>query len=82
MNLRQTIKTIRRLKQWNQRKLAGALEIEDQQTVSEMENAGPTWEKHWRIFLKLLPLCRELKIDLMAPEEVINDDEPSRKKPN
>jgi hypothetical protein len=33
--------------------------------VSEMANSSSqsTWEKHWQIFLRLIAVCRELKID-------------------
>ena len=43
--------------------MAAALRLDDQQRISEMENAGPTWVKHWSAFVKLIPLCKELGID-------------------
>lgn len=43
--------------------MAAALHLDDQQRISEMENAGPTWVKHWDIFVKLVPLCKALGID-------------------
>lgn len=52
-----------------------------QQNIQGMENAGSNLEKQWAIFLKLLPVCRDLGIpaakDLLppTPQEVINDVE-------
>lgn len=43
-----------------------------QSMVSRMRK-GDDWEQHWQIFLKLLPLCKELGIDpaqdLKAPTD-------------
>ena len=63
MTLPQVVKLIREKKGWNQRQMAAALRLDDQQRISEMENAGPTWVKHWNAFVKLIPLCKELNID-------------------
>ena len=63
MTLPEVVKLIREKKRWNQRDMAAAMGLDDQQRISEMENAGPTWVKHWNIFIKLVPLCKALGID-------------------
>src|SRR5262245_32118703 len=41
-----------------------------QQTVSNMLKAGSTWEKHWAVFLKLLPLCSARELEPEPPEVI------------
>ena len=49
--------------------MAAALGIRDQQRISTLENAGTKLEKHWAIFVKLLPLCLEL--DLLEARDLL-----------
>lgn len=62
MQLRELIKVIREEKDWTQVQMAAVLKI-NQQDVQGMENAGRNLEKQFSIFLKLLKICRDLKID-------------------
>jgi len=38
--------------------------------VSDMLQGRSTWEKHWQVFLKLLPLC--IKHDLIGERELLH----------
>jgi hypothetical protein len=61
MELREVVKKIRAGKSWTQAQMGAALGIA-QQDIQGMESAGRNLEKQWSIFLKLLPICRELGI--------------------
>jgi len=66
MQLREVIKEIRRRKDWTQAAMASELGV-SQQNIQGMENAGSNLEKQFAIFLKLVPVCRDLGIDPAAP---------------
>lgn len=58
----EVIKKIRREKDWTQVEMATHLRV-SQQNIQGMENAGSNLEKQFAIFLKLLPVCAELRFD-------------------
>lgn len=64
MDFKKVLKEIRRKKEWNQEQLGAELGFTDrrQQRVSDLENTGAGIEEHWRLFLKILPLCIETDI--------------------
>lgn len=70
MKLGEVIDRIMNAKGWNQTAL-GAQIGAPQDMVSRMRHADD-WEIHWRVFLKLLPLCLELNLlgarDLLPPD--------------
>jgi len=37
--------------------------------ISDMLQGRSTWEKHWQVFLKLLPLC--VKADIIGERELL-----------
>lgn len=62
MQLREIIKRIRQEKNWTQVQMAAELHV-SQQNIQGMENAGSNLEKQWSLFLKLIPVCRDVGID-------------------
>lgn len=62
MTINEFIKKIRREKNWTQQEMAAAFGVL-QQNIQKLENAGTTIQKQWILFVKILTVCRELKID-------------------
>jgi len=61
MKLGETVDQIMAAHGWDQTTFGAQIGAR-QSMVSRMRK-GEDWEQHWQIFLKLLPLCRDLGID-------------------
>lgn len=68
LELGEIVEKIRAEKQWTQRAMGEALGVPYQE-IQRAENAGSTQKKHWRLFVKLLPLCIDL--DLIGERELL-----------
>lgn len=55
-----------------------ALKLETNQSAISQMKVGQTWDEHWQIFLKLLPLC--IEHGLLGERELLGDSGHDKKR--